>query len=63
MFGESKSEYVSRKVNAWKKKEQRTHEMEGTPLDADEFEQDALEVKHDAEDWYDFWHGEATWPW
>jgi hypothetical protein len=61
MFGESKSEYVSRKVDAWRKDYQRTHEREGIPVDPIDFRSRSLDVKYEAEDSYDFWDG--LWPW
>jgi hypothetical protein len=63
MFGESKPDYVNRKVTTFRKDRQRTAEREGTQLDPHEFEQETLRAKHEAEDSWDFWHGEATWPW
>jgi len=61
MFGESKNAYVSRKVNAYKKDYQRTHELEDIPVDQDDFRLSTLDVKHGAEDWYDFWDSVTPW--
>jgi hypothetical protein len=57
MFDESKSQYVSRKVEAFTKDYRHTHEKEGLDIDADEFRHLTLETRYAAEDWYDFWNG------
>ena len=63
MPGDPKSVYVSRKVDAFRKDYQRQHERERTPIDQDEFHHRTLDVKYEAEDWWDFWHGEGDWSW
>jgi hypothetical protein len=62
-LGESKSQYVSRKVNAYRKEESRLHESEGTTPDPEDTRAEELEVKWAAEDWWDFTHGDSIWPW
>jgi len=61
VIGESKSQYVSRKVDSYRKEYQRRHESEDIPIDADEFRHGSLEVKHGAEDWFDFWDEVTPW--
>jgi hypothetical protein len=61
MFGESKSEYVSRKINTFRKDYQRQHEAEDIPVDEDEFRYLSLDVKWDAEDSWERSHGEGSW--
>jgi hypothetical protein len=55
MFGESKSEYVSGKVDSFRTSYTRTREAESLEVDQDDLRHHLLEVKHAAEDWYDFW--------
>ena len=60
MFGESKNEYVSRKVDTFRKDYQRQHEAEDIGIDTEEFRSLSLEVKWGAQDWWDFWHGTGS---
>ncbi len=61
MFLETRSEYVSRKVDTFTKYYRRTRELEGLPIDETELRSEALHVKHGAEDSYDFWDSMTPW--
>lgn len=56
LSGETRSEFVARRVEAFRKDYQRTREFEGTKIDQAEFRHLTVEAKHEAEDSYDRWH-------
>ncbi len=61
MSGETRSQYVSRKVDSFRTSYTNTRETEGLDIDHDDLRLHLLEVKHGAEDWYDFWDQVTPW--
>ena len=53
--GDSRTEYVARRVETFRTEYRRTAELEDTKIDHAEFRYLTVEAKHAAEDSYDRW--------